>query len=660
MRAGALHIDTPVGIATAALALGVVVGDHLLFGNAISPLSALHYATIAAIALCAVAAIAFAWNTAYIRLHRCPRPPFTVLTFVAFTALGLARYALFAQSTSVSWPPGTTRLTAVVTESPHWRDGVATCRVQLLSAPHHAIILRISNISSDDVPQLGDFVSTEAHVTRPRNAGNPDEFDYARWLWGQGVSGTAFAEARMLRHHSPTPSELNTLPRATRLRLHALQLRQRLLGRYAAAGLGGHTLAVLAAMTLADRSLLTVDTRDLFAVTGASHLLALSGLHLGVLVGGLLWLLGGPLLLSHWRRPLCLVTVVAIWCFAFLTGLPASLLRACLMTTLLLIAINLERDYQPFNCLFLTIFVMLLVRPTYLFDVGAQLSIAAVTGILLIYNPLQYWLFGRWRYVVFHLKRFHLLWPVGIFLVSLSAQVFTLPLVAYYFHRIPLYAPLISVVLIPFTTIIIYGALLLLLTASLPIVSRAIAFTLTIAVGLLFGLMQLASSLPGASIPDFWSVKAREQVVVYNNRRCPALHLIVSPDSSWLLMPRPEAADSGLTYIRNSFWARRLTAEPVVLRDRNIVNTTDFRAVMLCQPFTKTSPRTSVDVLWLCDGFRGYATDLSQAYVPRLLVLDASLPRWLRTRLHSEADALGWASFDISEQGALKLDLSRP
>ena len=360
---------------------------------------------------------------------------------------------------------------------------------------------------------------------------------------------------------------------------------------------------------------------------------------------------------------MALLVVAFIWSYAFVAGLPASLVRASLMTSLLVLLSCVHRQRQGVNVLLATVLLMLLIRPVYLFDVGAQLSCLAVAGILLFYQPFMKWCYQRWRFVLFRLDRYYLAWPLKLLAVSVCAQLLTWPLVMYYFHQYPLYGALFSIVLVPLTTLLVYGALAVMLTG---LVWMAGAQWMAVGVGWLVSaqlwVMQVETSLPGAVIPDFWSRKAEPQLVVYHNRVCPALHLIASPEQSWLLMPEPERADSGLAYIAKSFWKRRLTQEPVVLKGKRAVAVEGMTTVMVDGNLgrhgmaTYTMEGRKVDVLWITRGFRGgQLEEVARAFRPGLLVLDASLARWQRGALKEEALRRGWRVYDVAEEGALRL-----
>jgi len=478
-----------------------------------------------------------------------------------------------------------------------------------------------------------------AEEGRPVNYGNPDEFDYVRWRWIQGTTLSLPENAQVIR--------------------------AKMLQRLEHLGLESQTIAVVSAMALGERRGIKRELRQLFADTGSSHLLALSGLHLGIIVGLFLQLMNGPLLLSRWRRLVGIALLAFIWMYALLAGLPTSLLRASLMTSIFVTACLLNRYGAPLQHLLLTAFTLLLWRPMYLFDVGAQLSFLSVLGILVLYRPLYMFFFSRWRYKIFWMERYHLLWPFTTFAISVCAQAFTLPLVAYYFHQIPIYGAVISIILIPLTTLIIYLALaVLLLTFLWPLLAQWLSVLLSWSVSALIGVMMNVSKWPNAVVQDFWSEKAEPQVIIYHNRKCPALHVISSPERSWLLTPTPDSVATAMYYIRRDFWKRRLTAEPQLIKDKQSISMeVGFHAVMLCDSIwcqkiaiDSIPSLTNTDILWLTRGFRGGSLRrVAEVYKPGLLVLDASLPRWQRHRLCAEARHYHWKVYDIAKHGALRL-----
>lgn len=270
-----------------------------------------------------------------------------------------------------------------------------------------------------------------------------------------------------------------------RSRLAFLRLRHRLLENYRLQGAQTDAYAVLAAMTLGDKSALCRELRDVYSVTGASHVLALSGLHLGIL-----YFMLSLLAFRRGRRQVWFqaMMMVAVWSFVLLVGMPVSAVRSALMLSVFSLMAIGNRPHASVNVLSLSAIIILAVSPSALFDVGFQLSFASVLSILLFMPLLECWMPADWW-------QRHALWGRlwSLLAVSVAAQVGTAPLVAYYFGRFSTYFLLTNVVVMPAVTLILFGAMALLLWAPLgPVVVWLVAT--------LNRLLTLLSRLPYASI----------------------------------------------------------------------------------------------------------------------------------------------------------------
>lgn len=227
--------------------------------------------------------------------------------------------------------------------------------------------------------------------------------------------------------------------------------------------------AEMHAMLLGDRSSLTKQQRDAFRLAGAQHLLALSGTHLGILLTLISALVLRRVRYTRWRWPVLLATLALLWFYAAMVGMPKSLQRAALMATLFLLGRFSYRPTRGSDVLASTIFLMLIYDPLCAFDISAQLSVAALVGLVFIMPLLmqampklglydkeemswmacQVYQFGRWGW--------------GGLSVSLSAWLTTMPLVLYYFHQVQAWQILTSIVLVPFTSFLLYGGVLVML-----------------------------------------------------------------------------------------------------------------------------------------------------------------------------------------------------
>ena len=280
------------------------------------------------------------------------------------------------------------------------------------------------------------------------------------------------------------PTEKRSFSHMERVQQRCLYYRQELLDRYRTQTAEEEQFAVLAAMTLGDKSALTKELRETYSVTGASHILALSGLHLGII-----YLLLFRLTLGRRRSWLSQVIIIlSIWAFAFLTGLSTSVIRSATMISIYALFSVGGRHRSPVNILCFTAIVMLLVNPASLFDIGFQLSFSAVLAILLLmplfesFFPEHYFEGRPLQHYIYNM--------VGL---SVAAQIGVAPLIAFYFGRFSTYFLLTNFIVIPAATMILYGALLVVMIPSLA--SVLLGF-----VGILNKALGWVSQMPCASI----------------------------------------------------------------------------------------------------------------------------------------------------------------
>ena len=310
-------------------------------------------------------------------------------------------------------------------------------------------------------------------------------FDYKKYLLRHNFVATTFLYSDSWRRQVVS---LRSLSYIKRTRLAALIYRRKLLDIFRSHDILQHDFAVIAAMTLGDKSQLSQETKDLFSATGASHVLALSGLHLGIVYGLLSMLYRG----RRYRWLFEIIVLIAIWSYTVMVGMSPSVVRSASMLTVYSVMGLLYRDKMSFNVISLAAIVMLIVSPSDLFDVGFQLSYTAVLAIILLYNPLCKLIpHFRFKLVDGLLK---------MLIVSLSAQIGTSPLVAYYFGIIPCYSILSSLVVIPAATIIIYVAMMMIVFSFWTAAGNLCAEILSGVVGFMSSALTWISNLPGATI----------------------------------------------------------------------------------------------------------------------------------------------------------------
>lgn len=143
---------------------------------------------------------------------------------------------------------------------------------------------------------------------------------------------------------------------------------------------------VITAMVLGDRSNMPKDIKQAFIDSGTFHILAISGMNMTIIAGLVLFLFK---YLGLRRRGQFIATVLFLFAYAFLTGWSASVVRACVMSSVILSSFAFEYDTEPLNSFGLAALLLLFSDARNLFDIGFQLSFGAVLAILLLYAHFE-------------------------------------------------------------------------------------------------------------------------------------------------------------------------------------------------------------------------------------------------------------------------------
>ena len=335
-----------------------------------------------------------------------------------------------------------------------------------------------------------DILLLRGNLRTPSPPTVPGEFDYGEWLHRRGLFGIVTVPS--LREVTRLGAvESSALARLT-------ELFRRSVRAYAARTIGGEEGVIATALLTGDRSEITPEMREGFSVTGTAHVLALSGLHVGALALLLFVLLSW--IPNRWVR--LSLFVIVLGSYALLTGGSPSILRASLMASLFALAYAIGRISQPLNTLGLAALVILLLDPQGLFDVGFQLSFGAVGGILLFYGRLNRAIDRRLPEIF---RRAIPRSILQLFLLSLTAQIGTFPLTAYYFGHLSLLSPLLNVVVVPLITIGFGAAGIGFLFSWIPVIGKVYGATAFLAINGVVRLVSYVSSLTwqGVLLPSF-------------------------------------------------------------------------------------------------------------------------------------------------------------
>lgn len=252
------------------------------------------------------------------------------------------------------------------------------------------------------------------------------------------------------------------------------------------------------ALLLGDTTALDYETQTHLMLSGIRHVAAVSGLHVSILFSMVYFISGRKRYLS---------TIIGIPCllvFAALAGFSASVVRACIMQALMLIALMLNKEYDPPSALGFAVIVMLMVNPQSITSVGFQLSVASVCGIFLFSKRIYGYLTdskrpwqGKDKTLHAKLVRF----VAGSVSVSLSSQVFTIPLTAMYFGAVSLVSPLTNLLCLWAVTYLFCGILVASIATFLYLpLGSMIAWLVSWIARYVLGISSLLAQLPYSAV----------------------------------------------------------------------------------------------------------------------------------------------------------------
>jgi len=332
-------------------------------------------------------------------------------------------------------------------------------------------------------PAFGDLVLISGSVDTIPGPSNPGMFDYRQYLSNRQIYYQVFLDQGHWQRIGRTGG--NSVMFAANI------CRERFLETFRRFKIEGREFALVSALMFGTRDYLDSETTQEFSNAGAVHVLSVSGLHVGIM-----YVVADKVLffLKRGRRSRKLqqvMIILCIWAYAFITGLPSSVVRAALMFSLLAAGKMFRRSTENFNIVAVAAFFQLLINPLEITQVGFQLSYLAVLGIFAFYKPLN---------EVINQKNRVVSWTWPILAVSVAAQLATFPLACYYFNMFPVYFLVTNLIVVPLAAVITYFAVFLLVAGGIGITTGWLAWPLILSLRFMSGSVELIQSWPGAVI----------------------------------------------------------------------------------------------------------------------------------------------------------------
>jgi competence protein ComEC len=307
------------------------------------------------------------------------------------------------------------------------------------------VLINISKDSSHQNLGVGNRLYTISEVIEIQPPKNPYDFNYKRYMSLKGIEYQLFLKTKTYRVIKiETHSLLTTIAKLKKDIQLSLQ-----------PYFSHNVFGIINSLLLGERKVVSKKLLTDYSNAGAIHILAISGLHVGILVLLLNYLFYPLLFIKYGKSIRFILLILMLWLFAILTGLSASVVRATTMFTFIVLSKYLNQKQPIENALISSMLLLLLCKPTFLFDVGFQLSYIAVLSIVKL-QPLLYTIYSPKYSIV------DKIWQLTT--VSITTQIGVLPLSLYYFHQFPSLFLLSNLIIVPcLGMILLFGILIVIL-----------------------------------------------------------------------------------------------------------------------------------------------------------------------------------------------------
>lgn len=556
--------------------------------------------------------------------------------------------------------------TGTILDIPVVKQKSVACNVRITYPVQKKVILYLEQTGDARELLPGEEIIFSASLHSFQNSGNPDESDYAEQMKKRGFSGSGYV-------HGTNWQNTERLNRS--VPVMAQRLRAKALDFYLTFGFDRETYAFISAITLGYKAFIPDNMMEAFRASGTAHILAVSGLHVGIIyiifnsIFSFLGKQGRGYLIRQW------LIVILLWAYALVAGMSSSVIRAVIMLTLYCLGCMQHLRGFTYNTLAATAFLMLIFRPSSLFDVGFQMSFCAVFAILYFQPRLS---------KLYTPKNSISRYGWNLFTVSTAAQLGVFPLVLYYFGTFPTYFFITNLLVVPIIGIILYATLLLLAAGSLAFLQSGFVellqtiahWTVKSLSALTLRIVYISESLPYAQLAD-GKISLLQLLLLL------ALIIFIS---RFFFSHRAQPLIVALFSLSLFQWTityDKLTKPPPQLVVFNNYNNSDIglyyhkRRHPLELPPNGFLPHPEKSIFRLSDGsFNNCTTDerfpldllilsqyryfdirqLLEVFNPSMIVLDSSLPRFAADRMIEECNRMGIGVHDVAQNGAFSVN----
>lgn len=349
--------------------------------------------------------------------------------------------------------------------------------------------------------EYGDMIYIKGIYEQPSVARNEGGFDYSQYLKTKKITGVTTIKAEGIK-----VIDKNKTSRIART-IHNIK---RNIVEKVRGILPEDTANLCTGLLVGEKSQLSEDIQENFRKSSLSHMLAISGAHVSYILLGVTTFIQKLKLHKRWGK---VILILFFTFFMALTGFTPSVTRSCIMVILQLLASILFRKSDTYQNLAISSFILLLINPYTLLDIGFQLSFGGTIGIVAFSRKLQNAkdkdkkIFTNKKFAIFEkgLQKIK-----EMCLVTLSANLVIIPIMMYHFHTISLTFFISNLLASPILAIcLILGMIFIVSLFILPL-AKLISLFLQPVLQLFIWIAEISSKLPFSQIlaptPKIWQI----------------------------------------------------------------------------------------------------------------------------------------------------------
>jgi len=314
------------------------------------------------------------------------------------------------------------------------------------------VILNILKDSVLPTIEIGSHLKVVGSLYKNRKPNNPNQFDYGKYLENQQIYAQLYADADAVKINAKVDKSVA---------YYASRLRNKIIHNLEKNNFNKNELSVVVALILGQQQDISPEVVRDYQYAGAVHVLSVSGLHVGFILLFITFLLKPFPNTKRVSFIKLLIVILSLWSFGILAGLAPSVVRSVTMFSFVAVGMFLKRSINIYNTLAVSAFIILLFQPSFLFDIGFQLSYVALYFIVWLQSLLSSIWTPKYKVTSYF-------WD--IITVSFAAQIGTFPMSIYYFHQFPGLFFITNLVILPGMSIILGLGVVVMIMAAFDLV----------------------------------------------------------------------------------------------------------------------------------------------------------------------------------------------